>query len=157
MKHTTSVALCSLTLPLCASPLIAQNDQGTILTVAEVWSSHRPAEAPFGTVDGMVETEEGEVWVSDGMGARIVVLSATGEFVRSFGRRGEGPGEFSGPRRLATTGNNAVAVFDVGRSSIELFDTQGQFLERTLLDHPPFNSKGFLVLDDGSYMLTGGV
>lgn len=157
MKHTTSVALCSLTLPLCAYPLIAQNDQGTMLTVAEVWSSYGPAEAPFGTVDGMVETEEGEVWVSDGMGARIVVLSATGEFVRSFGRRGEGPGEFSGPGRLATTGNNAVAVFDVGRGSIERFDARGQFLERTLLDHPPFNIKGFLALDGGSYMISGGV
>jgi hypothetical protein len=156
MRLTIAIAL-SLALPFYAPPLTAQNVAGKLLSVAEVWSSPGPVNSPFGTVDGMTETEEGEIWVTDGMCKCIVVLNSTGEFVRSIGRSGEGPGEFAGPSRLATTNNNSVAVFDISRSSIELFDAQGHFLKRTLLDHQPFNIKGFLVLEDGSYLLSGGI
>jgi hypothetical protein len=155
MRSTIAIAL-SLALPFYASPLTAQNDAGKVLSVAEVWSSPGAVDSPFGTVDGMTETDKGEIWVTDGMCKCIVVLDSTGEFVRSIGRSGEGPGEFVGPGRLATT-NNSVAVFDISRSSIELFDAQGQFLKRTLLDQRPFNIKGFLVLEDGSFVLSGGI
>lgn len=54
-----------------------------------------------GTVDfvanpcGVSIDENGDIYVLDAGNHRIAVFSATGQFLRAFGRAGEGPGEFS--------------------------------------------------------------
>ena len=54
----------------------------------------------FGSVRKVAFNEAGQLYVFDGQADRMVVVGPAGEYLRGFGRRGEGPGEF----------RNAVAV-----------------------------------------------
>ena len=54
----------------------------------------------FGSVRKVAFNEAGQLYVFDGQADRMVVVGSAGEYLRGFGRRGEGPGEF----------RNAVAV-----------------------------------------------
>jgi len=50
----------------------------------------------FGRIGQVLCDESGEVYVLDTQLSEIIVLSPEGEYVRTVGREGEGPGEFSG-------------------------------------------------------------
>ena len=54
----------------------------------------------------------------DEVGSRVFVISKAGEFLRTFGRRGEGPGELKVPSALAVDRNGTVSVYDIGKQSL---------------------------------------
>jgi sugar lactone lactonase YvrE len=74
----------------------------------------------------------GDIFVSDGHGgntnARIVKFSADGKFVKAFGRRGSGPGEFALNHSLAFDSAGRLFVADRANNRIEIFDQDGNFL-----------------------------
>ena len=49
---------------------------------------------PLHQVRGVAVDQEGNMYVSDGGNARVVVFDAAGRLVRTFGQKGSGPGEF---------------------------------------------------------------
>ena len=69
-----------------------------------------------------VETDAGWV-VLDRLGGRLALLAGDGDLVRTFGRKGEGPGELSAPVALAYTGERLVVAERSGR--LVLFDREG--------------------------------
>lgn len=75
----------------------------------------------------------GEFFVSDGHGgdsnARIVKFSKEGTFIKTWGRKGSGPGEFDTPHALVMDSSGRLFVGDRGNSRIQIFDQEGTFLE----------------------------
>jgi sugar lactone lactonase YvrE len=75
----------------------------------------------------------GDIFVADGHGgmsnARIVKFSKAGTFIRAWGKKGSGPGEFDGPHSLAMDSRGRLFVADRGNSRIQIFDQDGKFLE----------------------------
>ncbi len=69
----------------------------------------------------------GQIFVLDRSLDRIVVFSGGGEFVRSFGRSGEGPGEFRSPMALAWDGTDRLWVADGLNGRYHVFDSTGSF------------------------------
>jgi hypothetical protein len=71
----------------------------------------------------------GNLYVWDPNSFRIQVFNREGRFVRTVGRRGEGPGEFSDGfgLRFRVSSAGRLAVLDGGR--IQLFDSLGVFLQ----------------------------
>jgi len=67
----------------------------------------------------------GEIYALSSGDRAVQVFSSTGEFLRTWGRGGEGPGEFRDPRDLALAGDT-VAVADGER--VHFFDPRGRFL-----------------------------
>lgn len=65
----------------------------------------------------------GDIYVLDG--DKVKVFSPAGEFLRSWGRRGEGPGDFDGTLGLALA-RDTVAVTDGER--VHFFDLGGRLL-----------------------------
>jgi len=60
----------------------------------------------------------------------VKVFDRNGRFVRSFGRKGEGPGELPHPTALAVNGDTSVLVADAtGR--VIAFDLTGRLLDQT--------------------------
>lgn len=59
----------------------------------------------------------GRIYVVDRRNHRVQVFDAEGEFLRSFGRQGQGPGEFSSPTWIATTGS-LLTIVDRSRLSV---------------------------------------
>lgn len=77
----------------------------------------------------MAGAANGDVYVSDGYGNdRIVVFDKHGKFVRTWGKLGTAPGEFSQPHSLVLDSKGRVYVADRNNSRIQVFDAKGKFL-----------------------------
>jgi sugar lactone lactonase YvrE len=75
----------------------------------------------------------GDIFIADGHGgntnARIVKLTKDGKFIKAWGKKGSGPGEFDTPHSLAMDSAGRLFVADRGNSRIQIFDQNGKFLE----------------------------
>jgi sugar lactone lactonase YvrE len=73
-----------------------------------------------------------DIFVADGHGgnsnARIVKFSKDGTFIKAWGRKGSGPGEFDTPHSLAIDSSGRLFVADRGNSRIQIFDQDGKLL-----------------------------
>jgi DNA-binding beta-propeller fold protein YncE len=70
----------------------------------------------------------GNIYVADGFGnARIAKFDKSGKFVKSWGSRGTGPGQFSTVHGIAIDAQGNVYVADSGNKRIQVFDTDGNF------------------------------
>ena len=85
-----------------------------------------PEELQFFRVSALAVTPGGSVMVGDGSGT-IREFDSAGAFIRRFGRRGEGPGEFQRPSAIHVYGDT-TAVVDVGLYRITEFDAGGAVL-----------------------------
>ncbi len=75
----------------------------------------------------------GDVFVADGhapgyFNARIVKFSKDGKFIKSWGQRGSGRGEFEGAHCLAMDSRGRLFVGDRTNNRIEIFDQDGNFI-----------------------------
>lgn len=64
---------------------------------------------------------------------RVLVFDASGRFVREFGSRGEGPGEFNRPTGFAVMRDGSTVVNDLGHRAFQLFDANGEFVRMVRL------------------------
>lgn len=79
----------------------------------------------FSEVIGVEIGPSGEIFSLSGRDNDVRVFSPAGDFLRSWGRRGEGPGDFQRPHDLAVA-RDTVAITDGDR--VHFFDLAGRFL-----------------------------
>jgi hypothetical protein len=85
-----------------------------------------PPESSFDQVAGVARFQDGEIVVLDGgMNSRITVLSPSGEFLRTIGRNGEGPGEFGWVTSVQAGADDSLFVFDAGLQRLTVFSPDG--------------------------------
>ncbi|MBN1433901.1 hypothetical protein JW921_04020 [Candidatus Fermentibacterales bacterium] len=83
----------------------------------------------FGRISGVVPLGEGRLAVLDGISCRVSVFSSsTGDFLWSFGRRGEGPGELLEPSSMTALPCGDLLVHDSMRASVERYGASGRHL-----------------------------
>lgn len=74
----------------------------------------------------------GDILVADGHGEndnnRIVKFSAEGKYLKEWGKKGYGPGEFRTPHDMAIDSRGRVFVADRPNSRIEIFDAEGEYI-----------------------------
>ena len=74
-------------------------------------------------------TGKGEVYVSDGyINSRVVQFGSDGRLIRTWGRRGTGPGEFNTPHSIRLDSRGRVYVSDRANSRIQIFEPDGRFI-----------------------------
>lgn len=88
-----------------------------------------PEKTTFGLVAGIAVDERGTAYVADAQVPAIRVFSASGEYLKDLGNRGEGPGEFTAIRGLAALPGGDVAVWHE-MDQLSVFDSTGAFLDR---------------------------
>jgi len=81
----------------------------------------------FGLVD-VTFGPDGELYVLEERNHRILVYGPDGAFRRSFGREGQGPGEFLLPMTLAITAAGEVAVWDFQNRGYAVFSRDGDYV-----------------------------
>jgi len=70
----------------------------------------------------------GNIFVADGLGnARVAKFTKDGVFVKSWGSRGTGEGQFSTPHGIQVDADGNVYVSDRGNKRIQVFDNDGTF------------------------------
>ena len=86
----------------------------------------------FNQPSGVVVAPNGDIFVADGHGgnsnARIVKFSKDGKFIKTWGKKGTGPGEFDEPHSIAMDSRGRVFVADRANNRIQIFDQDGKFL-----------------------------
>ncbi len=81
-----------------------------------------------------------------------IIEYAAGQFLRSIGQKGEGPGEFQSPGSIAVTGNRLL-VADARDARLKAWSLEGEFL----LDKEtsaPESLRLLQGLEDGSFVVT---
>ena len=77
----------------------------------------------------------GDIFVTEGHSGprpgndRISKFSKDGKFIKFWGKRGAGPGEFHSPHTIAFDSQGRLFVGDRGNNRIELFDQDGRYLD----------------------------
>jgi 6-bladed beta-propeller protein len=71
---------------------------------------------------------QGNIFVADGLGnARVAKFDRDGKFIKSWGQKGTGPGQFANVRSIAIDAQGNVYVADGGNKRIQVFDDNGTF------------------------------
>ena len=88
----------------------------------------------FDAPTGVAIASNGDIYISEGHGeakvnnSRIMVFTADGKFIKTFGTRGTGDGQLFSPHALAFDSNDHLYVADRGNSRVVVFDKDGKFL-----------------------------
>ncbi|NOR15646.1 MAG: 6-bladed beta-propeller [Candidatus Aminicenantes bacterium] len=83
---------------------------------------HRPS-------DIEIDLKQSLVYIADSGNQRIVVFDLDGNFVRTLGQKGQGPGEFNNPTGLCVDDNSRIVVADYQNNRIQIFSPEGKFLQ----------------------------
>ncbi|MDE3170806.1 MAG: 6-bladed beta-propeller, partial [Acidobacteriota bacterium] len=76
-------------------------------------------------------------FVSDGyINSRVAKYDKDGNWVKSWGTPGSGPGQFNTPHSIAVDARGEVYVADRGNRRIQVFDGDGNFLRQITIDVP---------------------
>jgi hypothetical protein len=106
-----------------------------ILTLKEdliVGGSKAQGESVFSTVRGIEVDQAGNIYVGDLRQACVKVFDKAGAYLRTIGRRGQGPGEMGGVLSFSVNPNNQeLIVNDVNK--LIVFDLQGRFKRNLVL------------------------
>jgi hypothetical protein len=84
----------------------------------------------------MTMSEDGTIFVADRQAGRVVAFSSDGAFLRTYGRRGQGPGEFGFPLLLEVIDDTLWAQ-DLSGDRTHVFSLDGSFLRTVGIPGPP--------------------
>ena len=102
----------------------------------------------------VVVSDAGDIFVSDshrnGRNNRVVRFTRDGTFVKEWGRKGSGRGEFSEPHTIAIDSHGRLLVGDRENNRIQIFDQNGAFLDEWRQFGRP--SGIFITKDDTIYV-----
>jgi hypothetical protein len=73
----------------------------------------------------------GALFITDGYGnARVHKYSPEGEYIKSWGEFGVGPGQFNLPHSVCTDSEGKIYVADRENHRVQIFDTEGNYLSQ---------------------------
>lgn len=77
----------------------------------------------FGEISGLIAVDSrGRIFVGDQQASQIYAFGSDGEFIKSIGSKGEGPGEFSLLSDVRVGPGDSLYAFDLRRGRISAFD-----------------------------------
>lgn len=71
--------------------------------------------------NGVAVDEEGNFIVADSRNDRVQIFSSSGVFIKKFGTKGTGPGEFDRPSGVCVSPEGLVIVVDFGNNRVQVF------------------------------------
>ena len=99
-------------------------------------------------------TPSGDFYVADGYGnSRVVKFNKEGKFIRAWGKKGSGEGEFNLPHAVAVDNQGRVYVGDRENHRMQIFDGDGKFLAQWKHVGSPW---GIVITEDQSIYMCDG-
>ncbi len=111
------------------SVVLKYSTDGALLMVLGTADEPGEDEKHFNQPTDIAVNRDGEIFVTDGyVNSRIVKFSADGEFLKAWGKRGKGKGEFNTPHAITLDNNGTIYVSDRANYRIQIFDNDGNTL-----------------------------
>lgn len=112
------------------------SDEGTA-PLKHVWPPLPPVDGLFRQVTDVAWDAAGNTYISDGyINSRVAKVDKDGNWIKSWGEPGDGPGQFFQPHSIATDDAGDVYVADRGNRRIQVFDGDGRYLRQIQIDVP---------------------
>lgn len=83
----------------------------------------------FGEIRLYEVDRDGTIFILDGDAMEVRVFDAEGSYLRTLGRAGEGPGEFSQPWGLEVDGAGRIWVVDIGNQRYSIWSPGGRLVD----------------------------
>ena len=121
-KETTNAGVVQVTNPA------APSDGKSTITPPEAWRAggDEDEDIIFGVIGDIAVDAQGNWYALDQQLSQINVFDRDGNFLRTIGREGEGPGEFRRASQLFTTPDNKIAVAQMMPGKIVLLTPDGK-------------------------------
>jgi DNA-binding beta-propeller fold protein YncE len=88
----------------------------------------------FNAPSSVLVAPSGDIFVGDGHGgntnARVIKFDKDGKFIKTWGKKGSGPGEFDTPHALAMDSRGRLFVGDRNNNRIQIFDPNGNYIDQ---------------------------
>lgn len=158
----TALALMWTAIPLASQSTteLPGRDRGLDLEMEEVFSVGTFDGADwetFGEVREVGFDGAGNLYVMDRQSSRMIVVDRNGDFVRMFGTRGEGPGEWREPVGAAVLRDGRVVVADMGHRAYQIYDAEGEYTGSVRLGGGAVTMVGDIQADPrGTAVFNGG-
>jgi hypothetical protein len=101
--------------------------------------------------------DQENIYALDMKETKIKVFDKNGKFLRSFGKKGKGPGEIESPIRMEMTRDGKIVIDDMGNNKLIFFGLDGTCLKELptgkywALIRFKFDSKGNIYADTRTY------
>jgi hypothetical protein len=102
-----------------------------------IGSADKGEESAFSEITDVGIDEEENIYVLDRKEARIVVFNKAGGYLRTIGRKGQGPGEMQNPQNIYVTPRDEILVNDRGARCLHFFGRDGKHLRSQSLARMP--------------------
>jgi len=106
----------------------------------------------FGNIVDVAVDSDGHTYVLDWDATHIKVIGPEGGLRDSLGGKGQGPGEFQGPREVVVGRGDSLYVLDPRSSHISVFSPAGRFARHVQVEYQGI-AENLMVLDDPSGFL----
>jgi hypothetical protein len=132
----------------------------TALTLKLDLTIGQEAEDPnymFSQLRSIQVDEQENIYALDMKELKVKVYDKNGKFVRSFGKKGQGPGEIDTPIRMEMTRDNCLVIDDMGNNKLIFYSLTGSLIKEIptgkywALIRFKFDSKGCIFADTRSY------
>ena len=91
----------------------------------------------FRQVTDVTWDPQGNIYISDGyINSRVAKADRNGNWLMSWGERGNKPGQFNTPHNIAADAQGHIYVADRFNRRIQVFDGDGHFLRQITIDVP---------------------
>jgi sugar lactone lactonase YvrE len=81
---------------------------------------------------------DGNIYITDGyVNSRVAKYDKNGEWLKSWGEYGSGPGQLRVPHSIAIDQNNQIYVGDRSNARVQVYDTEGNLLRTIKVEVPP--------------------
>jgi hypothetical protein len=103
----------------------------------------------FGKSVGVGVDDRGSIYVLDWDRKQVRKFGPDGKYVLTFGRHGQGPGEFQNPSTVRFAPDGSLYVSENYRNRLLFFDPDGKFLSQTTL---PENMRDIWITPSGTHL-----
>ncbi len=96
--------------------------------------------------------DEENIYASDSKAAFIKVFDKSGNYLRTIGKKGQGPGEFLYPFEILVLPQGELMVNDLYQLRVHFFSLHGEFLRQlsnstmTMFRRPRVDSEGYIIV-----------
>ncbi len=107
----------------------------------------------FGNIQDIAVDSKNNLYVADVNFYHIKVFDSVGNYIRTIGRKGQGPGEFLQIVSICLDNSDNLFVLDVTKRSIQQFSSSGEFINQLYIEGIP----NAIAIDDSGYIYINNV